>query len=61
MEDKKLPIKFFAKREKDTQLVEGGGNSDNPKWVLNIEDAKIRALKLSNELETIENKFDNMK
>ena len=61
MEDKKLPIKFFAKREKDTQLVEGGGNSDNPKWVLNIEDAKVRSLKLSNELEIIENKFDTMK
>ena len=61
MEDKKLQIKFFAKREKDTQLVEGGGNSDNPKWVLNIEDAKVRSLKLSNELEIIENKFDTMK
>ena len=61
MEDKKLPIKFFTKREKDTQFVEGGGNSDNPKWVLNIEEAKMRSLKLSNELETIENKFDNRK
>jgi len=61
MEEKKLPIKFFAKREKDTQFVEGGGNSDNPKWVLNIEDAKIRSLKLSNELDVIEDTLDSTK
>ncbi|WP_145524030.1 S8 family peptidase [Virgibacillus sp. SK37] len=34
MENERLPIKFFAKREVDNLRVEPGGSSDLPKWVL---------------------------
>lgn len=37
MENERLPIKFFAKREVDNLRVEAGGPSDLPKWVLTKE------------------------
>ena len=34
MDTDKLPIKFFAPREIDELRIEGNGNSEKPKWVL---------------------------
>lgn len=35
MAEKKLPIKFFEKRQKDEQATEAGGGDNVPKWVSN--------------------------
>lgn len=32
--EKRLPIKFFSKREEDKQRVEGNSNKELPRWVL---------------------------
>lgn len=54
MDFEPLPIKFFAPREVDELVVEGGGSSDKPKWVLIGEELKQRAEKLSAALDVIE-------
>jgi hypothetical protein len=46
MNDKKLPIKFFEKREIDQLKVEGGGNSKDPKFVsLSLAESKYERLR----------------
>ncbi len=52
-----LPIKFFAKREDDTKFVEGGGNGDNPKFVLSGEKLAERAAFLKDQVSNLENKI----
>lgn len=46
MENEKLPIKFFAPREVDELRVEGAGNSEEPKWVLQDDDLGHRSVEL---------------
>ena len=47
MDTERLPIKFFAPREIDELLIEGGGNTDIPNWVLEGRDLEQRAAELS--------------
>lgn len=61
MENEKLPIKFFAPREVDELLVEGGENKDKPKWVLTGEQLEQRAKKLAISLDSIEEKLSARK
>lgn len=46
MDNEKLPIKFFAPREIDGLRVEGGGNQEEPRWLLNDEALAERATEL---------------
>ena len=55
MEKDKLPIKFFAKREVDELRVEGGGNPDDPKWVLKNDDLIKRSSELLEEFDKFTN------
>lgn len=59
--DEKLPIKFFSKREEDNQRVEGGGNQNLPKWILEGSELIEKSQKLSNSIENILNneKWEN--
>ena len=56
MDTDKLPIKFFAPREIDELRIEGNGNSEKPKWVLEgdalVKRAEILQASLS-DIETI--------
>lgn len=52
MENEKLPIKFFAKREIDNLRVEAGGSGDLPKFVLDEEKLIIKSRTLANTLES---------
>ena len=61
MDKEKLPIKFFAPREVDELLVEGGGNKDKPKWVLTGDKLERRATKLASSLDKIEKKLSERK
>lgn len=46
MGNEKLPIKFFAKRQVDNMRVEGNGNNDLPKFVLDDEKLIIKSKNL---------------
>ena len=59
--DDLLPIKFFSKREKDAQRVEGGGSKELPKWTLTLEEAKIRVDLLNKNLNQIESEVKEKK
>lgn len=61
MENDLLPIKFFSKREKDAQRVEGGGSKDLPKWTLSLEEAKIRVDLLNKNIGQIESQVREKK
>lgn len=61
MEEKKLPIKFFMKREKDSQRVEGGGSKELPKWVLTFSEAQNRVALLNKDIEMVKSEIDNKK
>ncbi|MFZ7120732.1 MAG: S8 family peptidase [Eubacteriaceae bacterium] len=43
MENERLPIKFFAKREVDNMRVEGNGSAKPPKFVLSAEELIIKS------------------
>jgi len=66
MSKKNLPIKIFEKRKEiDERRVEGGGNSDLPKFVLSVSELSERAEEYSNvvheKLEEFEKRPDNRK
>lgn len=46
MVNERLPIKFFAPREIDGLKVEGGGNKEEPRWLLKDDALKERAEEL---------------
>ena len=54
MDTDKLPIKFFAPREIDELRIEGNGNSEKPKWVLEGDALVKRAEILQDSLSDIE-------
>lgn len=54
MDTDKLPIKFFAPREIDELRIEGNGNSEKPKWVLEGDALVKRAEILQTSLSDIE-------
>lgn len=58
MADKNLPIKLFEKRKTDERKTEGGGSSELPSWVLNIDELAKRAESLIPVLEDAIQSFD---
>ncbi|MCZ8157653.1 MAG: S8 family peptidase [Leptospira sp.] len=54
---KNLPIRIFYKREKDDRKTEGGGNSNNPKWLLGGEELKNRSNALRISLDQVSKKY----
>ncbi len=58
--DEKLPIKFFAKREKDQQKVEGGGSKVLPKFVLSGYELDKKSAELSKMMvDVLNEKFED--
>ena len=45
--NERLPIKFFSKREEDSQRKEGGGKKDLPRFVLSGERLRNKSMELS--------------
>ena len=45
--NERLPIKFFSKREEDSQRKEGGGKNELPKFVLSGEKLRNKSMELS--------------
>lgn len=45
--EKRLPIKFFSKREEDKQRVEGNSNKELPRWVLSGDELQNKSNMLS--------------
>ena len=52
MDNEKLPIKFFAKREVDNLRVEAGGGNDLPKFVLDDEKLIVKSRTFVNMIES---------
>jgi hypothetical protein len=53
MIEEKLPIKFFASRDVDSQRTEGGGSTDNPKWVYCGDELEKHAQRLLESFNTL--------
>ena len=53
MPERKLPIRRFERREQDIQLVEPGGSSKAPEWILSKEQLSVRSQKLITAFEGI--------
>src|SRR5690606_21702665 len=53
MPERKLPIRRFERREQDIQLVEPGGSSKAPEWILSKEQLSVRFQKLITAFEGI--------
>ena len=51
--EKRLPIKFFSKREEDKQRVEGNSNKELPRWVLSGDELQNKSNMLSASLNEI--------
>ena len=51
--EKRLPIKFFSKREEDKQRVEGNSNKELPRWVLSGDELQNKSCMLSASLDEI--------
>lgn len=51
MPEKNLPIQFFAHRENDEQRTEGGGNKEEPRWLLSDALLEKKAEQLISELD----------
>lgn len=58
--DRKVPIKFFAKRENDNSRTEGGGGK-TPKWVLEGEELIEKSIEITNFLINLAPKFNERK
>jgi len=57
MAEKHLPIQFFRYREVDERLTEGGGNKEEPKWLLSEQQLKKKSEQLITELDTFKDVF----
>ena len=51
--EKRLPIKFYSKREEDKQRVEGNSNKELPRWVLSGDELQNKSNMLSASLNEI--------
>jgi hypothetical protein len=58
MNEQKLPVRLFQKREIDIRETEGGGGQD-PKWVLSGDALREKAYAVSSQVETIIEEFSS--